>query len=170
MRRAFICPERQLHSAASIAGGERGQQGAAAQGAGEQGGKVAGLFVEMHRGEHQFDGPFGGQALGLQRVGKAKAADGQIGAGGAGAGELFVDVLTFGDHRAFGQQGQFRGQQIAVQEGGADLDRGHAAFAGQEAGERDFKLAVGEEEDRLAVQGLARRRRWPCRRGRGGRR
>ena len=36
-----------------------------------------------------------------------------------------------------------------MQVGRADLERAHAAFAGQEAGERDFQLAVGEEEQRL---------------------
>ena len=55
----------------------------AAQGAAEQARKVAGLFVEMHRGKDQFDRPFGGQTFGLQRVGQTKAADRQIGAGGA---------------------------------------------------------------------------------------
>ncbi len=41
-----------------------------------------------------------------------------------------------------------------MQEGDADLDRCHAAFAGEEPSQRNFELAVGEEEDRLAVQDL----------------
>jgi hypothetical protein len=42
-----------------------------------------------------------------------------------------------------------------VQERRADLDRLHAKFGRQEAGERDLQLRVGQEEDRLAVQPLA---------------
>ena len=102
--------------------------------------------------EDEFDGPFGGQALGFERVGEAEAADREIGAGGAGAGELAVDVLAFADLRAGGQKVEVRADERIVDVGRADLDRGHAAFAGEEAGERDFELAVGEEEDGTAVQ------------------
>ena len=108
----------------------------------------------MDRGEHEFDGPLGGEAFGFERVGEAEAADGEVGAGGPRAGELQVDVLTLGERRAFGEQGEVGCHQVAVQEGRSDLDRRHAAFAGQEAGEGNFELAVGEEEDRLAGQGL----------------
>ncbi len=106
----------------------------------------------MHRGEYELDRPFRRQPLGLQRIGEAEAADGEIGPGGADAVELPFDVLAFGDHRAFGQEVEIGAEDVAVQVGGADLDRGHAAFAGEEAGERRFELAVGQEEQRLAVQ------------------
>ena len=41
-----------------------------------------------------------------------------------------------------------------MQKGGSDLDRGHAAFAGQKAGEGDFELTVGKEEHQFAGEGL----------------
>ncbi len=107
----------------------------------------------MHGREDEFDRPFGGQALGLERVGEAEAADGEVGAGGAGAIELAVDVLAFGEGGALGQEVEVGAEDRGVQVGGADLDRPHAAFAGEEARERDLELAVGEEEDRAAGKG-----------------
>ena len=109
----------------------------------------------MDRREDELDRPLGRHPLGLQRIGEAEAADRQVGAGGAGAVELAVDVLPFRDHRAFRDQREVRFHQVAVQEGRADLDRDHAAFGGEEAGERDFQLAVREEEDAAAVQRLS---------------
>src|SRR6056297_4349955 len=119
---------------------------AAAQGAREEPGKIARLFVEMHRGEDQLDGPFGGEPLGLERVGKAKAADREIGARGAAAFELQVHILAFGDLRAFGQKIEIGAEDGLLQVGRADLERLHAAFAGEKTRQRNFKLAVGEEE------------------------
>ena len=56
--------------------------------AGKEGGEIASLFVKMHRGEDQFDRPFGRKPFGLQRVGKAEATDRQIGARVAAAIQL----------------------------------------------------------------------------------
>ena len=109
----------------------------------------------MHGGEDQFNRPFGGKPFGFQRVGKTKAAHGQIGAGGAGARQLLVDILAFGNHRPLGQQRQFRCQQIPVQERGTHLDGSHAAFAGQEPGQRNLQLAVGKEEHRFSAKRFA---------------
>ena len=60
----------------------------AAQGAGEEGGEIACLFVEVDRGKDELDGPFRAEAFGLERVGEAEATDCQIGAGGAAAVKL----------------------------------------------------------------------------------
>src|SRR6056297_3160964 len=119
---------------------------AEAQGAREEPGKIARLFVEMHRGEDQLDGPFGGEPFGLERVGEAEAADREIGPRGAAAFELQVHVLTFCNLWAFGQKIEIGAENGLVQVGGADLEGLHAAFAGEKAGQRNFKLAVGEEE------------------------
>jgi hypothetical protein len=127
-------------------------EGAAPQRAREQAGEVARLLVEMDRREDEFDGPFRGHALGLERVGEAEAADREVGAGGAGAVELAVDVLAFRDDRTFRQEVEVGAVERLVEEGGADLDGLHAAFAGEEARERDLELAVGEEEDGLAAE------------------
>ena len=67
----------------------------------------------MDRGEDQFDGPFGGQPFGLQRVGEAEAADGQVGPGGAGAVQLPVHVLAFGQDGTCGQEVKFGPDQIS---------------------------------------------------------
>ncbi len=132
----------------------REQDRLAAQGAGEETGKVAGLFVEMDRREDEFDGPFGGVAFGFQRVREAEAADGQVRGRRALAVELLFHVLPFGDDGTGGEEVEVGPDKAFVQVGGADFHRSHAAFAGQEAGERDFELAVGEEEDGLAAQFL----------------
>ena len=108
----------------------------------------------MDRGEDEFDGPFRGQALGFERIGEAEAADGQVGTRGFAAVELEIDILAFGDHRAFRQKIEIRADETLVEIGRADLDRSHAAFAGEEPRERDLELAVGEEEHRFAAQGL----------------
>ena len=112
--------------------GEAGKGGAAAQGAGEERGEVAGLLVEMDRGEDEFDRPFRGQPLGFQRVGKAEAADRQIRPGGADAVQLLIHILAFGQHRAGGDEVQLGAVDIGVQIGGADLDRLHADIHGAE--------------------------------------
>ena len=66
MGRAFICPERQLH-------GSGHQPRAPHQRTGEQFGEIGGLLVALDRREQQLDRPFGGEALGLQRIGEARA-------------------------------------------------------------------------------------------------
>ena len=67
-----------------------------ANGTGEEAGKITRLLVEMNRGKHQFDGPFGCEPFCFQRVGKAQATDREIGPCGAGTVELQIDVLSFG--------------------------------------------------------------------------
>lgn len=68
---------------------------AAAEGAGEEAGEVARLFVEMDGREDEFDRPFGGVAGGFQRIRQAKAADGEVGPQRGVAVKLQIDVLTF---------------------------------------------------------------------------
>ena len=70
--------------------------------------------------------------------------------------KLFVHVLPFGNLRPSRQQVQIRAMQGIMDIGATDLDSSHAAFAGQETRERDFELAVGEEEDRLTAQDFSR--------------
>ena len=112
----------------------------------------------MDRREHQFDGPFRGKPFGLQRVGKTKATDCQVRALCAGAVKLAVHILAFGQHRDGRQQIKVRAKDVAVQIGRAHFQGRHAAFAGQKAGQRNFKLAVGEEEQGAVPQrcGLGR--------------
>ena len=89
-------------------------------------------------------------ALGLQRIGQAQAADHQVGPRGAAAVELLVDVLALAERVPAGSSVKFGGQMLAMQIGRADLDQLHAQFARQEARQRDFELRVGKEEDPLA--------------------
>src|ERR1700742_67858 len=63
----------------------------------EQFGEVAGLLVALDGREDEFDRPFGGDALRLQRIGKAETADHEIGPRIAAAVELTVDVLSFAE-------------------------------------------------------------------------
>ena len=100
----------------------------------------------------QFDGPFGGQPFGLKWIGKPKAANRQVSTGGPRPVELFFDVLSFADHRALGQKIKVRADDGVMDLGATDFDRGHATFPRQEAGQWNFELAVGEEEDRFAIQ------------------
>ena len=58
----------------------------------------------MHRRKHQLDRPFGRQSLGLERIGEAEAADGEVGLGGAHPVELALEMLAFADHRFDRQQ------------------------------------------------------------------
>jgi hypothetical protein len=54
----------------------------------EQFGEIGRLLVALDRREQQLDRPLGGQALGLQRVGEAEAADDEVGPCRAAAVEL----------------------------------------------------------------------------------
>ena len=106
------------------------------------------------------------EALGLERIGEAEAADHEVRARGAAAVELAVDVLAFAEQRRpRGSSVELRGQVLAVQVGRADLDRLHRQLARQEAGQRDLELRIREEEDAacrpswLAVAAPARRAR-----------
>ena len=74
-----------------------GQEGAAAKGTREEFGEVARLFVEVDRGKDELDGPFGGEAFGFERVGKAKATDRQIWLRVARPIKLLLNVLPLGD-------------------------------------------------------------------------
>src|SRR6056297_1451389 len=139
-------------------GGLPVQRGAAVERAREECGQVAGLFVEMDGGEHELDGPFGGQPLGLERVGEAEAADREVGAGGVAAVELALDILALGEGGAGVETGEVGADDRLVDVGCAHLERRHAAFAGEKARERDFQLAVGEEEHRAPVERRARAR------------
>ena len=119
-------------------GGLQPQKVAAADRSAEEACKVARLFVEMDRREDQFDGPFGGQTLGLQRIGKAEAADGQIGACGADAVQLPVNVLPFGHRRASRDQVKIWANKTFVNVGLPNLHGLHPAFAHEKARERDL--------------------------------
>ncbi len=67
--------------------------------------------------------------------------------------KLQVDVLAFGKD-GLRQEGEFGFHQAAVKVRSANLDREHAAFAGEEPREGDFQLAVGEHEEGLVAQGF----------------
>lgn len=73
-----------------------GQLQAADQWTGEQLGQIAGLVVAVDRGEHQLNGPFGGQALGFERVGKAQAADHDVRAFRSASVQLVFHMLPLG--------------------------------------------------------------------------
>jgi hypothetical protein len=103
----LVCPHRELHGQAS------NERALCAQRAREQFGEIGCLLVALDRREDQLDRPLGGQALGLQRVGEAKAADDEIRPSGATAVELRVDVLALDDVGALGQQRQSRGPMHA---------------------------------------------------------
>src|SRR6056297_989496 len=133
-------------------GGLPVQRGAAVERAREERGQIAGLFIEMDGGEDELDGPFGGQPLGFERVGEAEAADREVGTGGVAPVELFLDILALGEGGAGVEMGEVGANDRLVNVRRAHLDRRHAAFAGEEAGERDFKLAVWEEEHRAAFE------------------
>src|SRR6056297_584363 len=133
-------------------GGLPAEDGAAVERAREERREIASLFVEMHGREHELDRPFGRQPLRLERVGEAEPADREVGAGGVAAVELGLDILALGDGGALLEQREIGADQSLVNVGGADLDRGHAAFAGEKAGERDLELAVGEEEHRATLE------------------
>ena len=97
VRRAFVCPEREFHGQTSSAARriERARK---------KFGEVARLLVALDRREQQFDRPFRGQAFGLERIGEAEAADHEVGACGAAAIELTVDVLALAEPRRRRQQ------------------------------------------------------------------
>ena len=108
----------------------------------------------MHRGEDQFDGPFGGEALGFERIGEAQTADGQIGSLSAGAVQLQIDILPFGQGGAWGDEVEIGADDRFVNKRRSDFEGRHAAFAGEETGQWNFELAVGEEKERLASEGF----------------
>ncbi len=120
----------------------------------------------MHGREDQLDGPFGRQPLGLERVGEAQPADRQVGPRRPAAVELAVDVLPLGQSRGRPAAAPARAPSARVDVGRADLDGRHAAFARQEAGQRDLELAVGEEEDAAPLPASRRPPRRPRGRGR----
>ena len=60
----------------------------------EELGEVARLLVEMHRRENQFDGPFGGQTLGFERIGQPQTTDSQIGSCLAAPRQLQIRYLA----------------------------------------------------------------------------
>ena len=109
----------------------------------------------MDGAEHQLDRPFGGDALGLERIGQPQAADHQIGAGRPHPLQLALDVLSLAHLGAAGQQGQLLGHQLPIQVGGAHLHQLHAALARQEAGQGDLHLGIGHQEQPLAFEHLA---------------
>ena len=83
VRRAFVCPERELHRLDL-------QPCAADERTGEQLGEIAGLLVALDRREQELDRPLGGDAFGFERIGEAKAADDDVGLRGAAAVELLA--------------------------------------------------------------------------------
>lgn len=91
----------------------------------------------------------------MQRVGQAEAADGDVGSLGAAAVELAFDVLALAQACASWQPGQFLRHVSALQKGRADFGQHHAQFTRQEAGDRDFKLRIGEEEHVFSSQHFA---------------
>ena len=86
VRRSFIGPDGELASSDL-------QQGPAGERPREQGGEIPRLFEAVDRREHQLDRPLGGDALRLERIGEAEAADNEIRLRGrATARELSIDV------------------------------------------------------------------------------
>ena len=80
MGRAFVGPQGELHAFAS------GREfDAPAQRAAKEFGQVCGLLITLDGREHQLNRPLGGQALRLQRIGQAQAADHDVGRGGVAA-------------------------------------------------------------------------------------
>ena len=124
-----------------------GQRRATAQRTGKQRCQVGDLFAHVDRREHEFDGPFGGQTFGFQRVGKAKATNRQVGARGAHAVELQVNVLAFGDHRAGGDPHVF--EKLAL-----EMRRLHISAESMVGGHIPAAVAlIGEEwhSDRIDI-------------------
>ena len=93
---------------------------------GEELGQVGRLLVALDRREDQLDRPLGRQALGLERIGEAQAADDEVGRGGAAAVELALDILAFGQQRCRRAAGRVpAARMLTVQIGRADLDELH---------------------------------------------
>eukprot|EP01039_Chlorochromonas_danica_P012394 gene12395-14166_t len=105
MGRSFIGPDRELHRSEP-------QLGAAGQRPRKQIGKVSGLVETVDRGEDELDGPLGGEALGLQRIGETQAANGQVRPRGAAAVELQVDVLPLRHRHARRQTVDLRADEV----------------------------------------------------------
>ncbi len=127
---------------------------AAVQRAREEFGQVAGLVEAVDRREDQLDRPLGREALGLERIGEAEAAHGEVGPRRAHAVELPLDVLALASASPAGSSGSSAATICAVEVGRADLDQLHAEFAVQEARERDLELRVGHQEQALAREPL----------------
>jgi hypothetical protein len=135
------------------------QQGGAPQRPREELGKIGRLIEAMDRREDQLDRPLGPQTLGLQRIGQTQTADREIGAILAQPIELPFEILTLGEAHAFGQEAHLLGHELTIEERRTHLDQLHAAFALQEARERDLELRIREEADALALKGLAMMRK-----------
>jgi hypothetical protein len=89
-------------------------------------------------GENQFDGPLGRQALGFKRVGQAQTTHHDVGGSGVTTIELVFHMLALGDMRAWGQQGQFLGHQLAMQIGRSYFIQHHAQLAAKKTRKRNF--------------------------------
>lgn len=109
----------------------------------------------MDRAEHQLDRPLSGDALRLERVGKTKTADDDVGARRMTTVELALDILALRQGGALRQQVELGCHQLPMQVGRADLERAHAELARKEAGQGQFQLRIGEEEDAAAGELLA---------------
>ena len=162
MGRAFICPDGQLHRPATsrkeAACGLQFAEGSRRRRAGEEPGQIARLFVEMDRREDQFDGPFGGQPFGLQRIGEAKAADGEVRAARRGSGRAAGRRPGLRRWRAFGQQVEIRADQPFVDEGRADLDRRPCRIRGSGSGPAGFQAGCRGRRRSTCRAALARLR------------
>jgi hypothetical protein len=98
------------------------------------------LLVALDGGEHELNGPFGGQAFGLQGVGQAQTTHHHVGLVGQAAVELFLHVLAFAQAGACWQPSQLGGHVVAVQVRGANFNQLHAQLAVQKARQGDFEL------------------------------
>ena len=92
-------------------------------------GQIGCLLIAVDGREHQLDRPLGGQAFGLQRVGQAQAAHGEVWPFGAAAVQLALHVLAFAQLGAGRQPGQLLRLVLAVQVGRAHLGQPHAQLA-----------------------------------------
>jgi hypothetical protein len=151
MGRAFICPDGELHGQAPSSARRRER-------AREEFGEIGRLLVALHRREDEFDRPLGGDALGLERIGEAQSADGEIGLRRAAAIEL---ASTSWPSLSMANAG---GSSASSSPDAGDAGRAcrprplHAEFARRKRAIGIFELRIGEEEDALALQGAVMQR------------
>ena len=124
----------------------------AGQGTGKQLRQIPCLFIALDGAEHQLDGPLGGHALRLQRVGQSQATDHQVRPGRSDPLQLAVHMLPFTDGGGGGQLLQFSGHEQAIQVGGPHLLEDHAALLVEETGQGNFQLGIRQQKQPLALQ------------------